>query len=327
MGHITDFNSAWIISNAGIFNRTDGHRIKLFEESVTFIAQLQNEDGSTLNPPMNRGDWIIGNWRIPNKHLPVIIGVSSGILILLFIITVLIAWRCCRYQKLKEKNLAMHSSLEEGRTPVFTPPPTNSTLPRGFPSMLVMPMSKPASPLMIHSKLTNRELISLTAETPTSKSKLGRLEESPQHQHQQVSLAPPQRHSCDDMSQVGMGCYIGFDLPDLPDLHNASPSAWTNGEHNGAKETSAGSCLSGDPELRTRSLPAWVRNKSVLQHSEHSGGHGYIKEMQHNSIAPKKNHALRHDTAALIALSKTKQDRVSLVNNEAVIVFDERTAL
>ena len=49
--------------------------------------------------------------------------------------------------------------------------------------------------------------------------------------------------------------------------------------------------------------------------------------MQHNSIAPKKNHALRHDTAALIALSKTKQDRVSLVNNEAVIVFDERTAL
>ena len=40
---VIDFNSAWIISNAGIFNRTDGHRIKLFEESVTFIAQLQNE--------------------------------------------------------------------------------------------------------------------------------------------------------------------------------------------------------------------------------------------------------------------------------------------
>ena len=41
---------------------------------------------------------------------------------------------------------------------------------------------------------------------------------------------------------------------------------------------------------------------------------------------------LRNDTAALIALSKSQQhgnppERVSLVNNEAVIVFTERTAL
>lgn len=290
----------------GRLNRTDGHRVKLFEESVTFIAQLQNDDGSSLLPPMDR-PWIIGNWRIPNKHFPVIIGVSSGILILLFTITVLIAWRCCRYQKLREKKFAMQSTVEDGRSSVFTPPPTNSTLTRSYPSILVMPMSKPASPLTVHSKLqaNQQELISLTAETPTSKRKVALLSESPQLQ---------QRHSCDDMSQVGMGCYIGFDLPDLPDLQNTSPSAWTTG-----------SCLSDDPELRTRSLPAWVRNKSQLQNNEH---HGYIKELQHNSIAPKRSHhTLRHDTAALIAQSKTKQDRVSLVSNEAVIVFDERTAL
>ena len=67
-----------------------------------FLYELQ--DGSTgLIPPMDR-PWIIGNWRIPNKHFPVIIGVSSGILILLLTITILIAWRCCRYQKLREKN-------------------------------------------------------------------------------------------------------------------------------------------------------------------------------------------------------------------------------
>jgi len=309
-----------MFSNAGHLNRTDGHRVKLFEESVTFIAQLQNEDGSTgLIPPMDR-PWIIGNWRIPNKHFPVIIGVSSGILILLLTITILIAWRCCRYQKLREKNFAMQSTVEEGRSAVFTPPPTNSTLTRSYPSILVMPMSKPASPLTVHSKLqaNQQELISLTAETPTSKRKVALLSESPQLQ---------QRHSCDDMSQVGMGCYIGFDLPDLPDLHNTSPSAWTTvTDHNGTiKNSSSGSCLSDDPEMKTRSLPAWVRNKSQQPNNEH---HGYIKEMQHNSIAPKRSHhTLRHDTAALIAQSKTKQDRVSLVSNEAVIVFDERTAL
>ena len=32
-----------MFSNAGQLNRTDGHRVKLFEESVTFIAQLQND--------------------------------------------------------------------------------------------------------------------------------------------------------------------------------------------------------------------------------------------------------------------------------------------
>ena len=46
-------------------------------------------------------------------------------------------------------------------------------------------------------------------------------------------------------------------------------------EHNGTmKNSSPGSCLSDDPELKTRSLPAWVRNKSQQQNNEH---HGYIK--------------------------------------------------
>ena len=40
---LADFSSSWMFSNAGQLNRTDGHRVKLFEESVTFIAQLQND--------------------------------------------------------------------------------------------------------------------------------------------------------------------------------------------------------------------------------------------------------------------------------------------
>ena len=34
-----DFTSGWVRE----LNRTDGHRVKLFEESVTFIAQLHND--------------------------------------------------------------------------------------------------------------------------------------------------------------------------------------------------------------------------------------------------------------------------------------------
>jgi hypothetical protein len=46
--------------------------------------------------------------------------------------------------------------------------------------------------------------------------------------------------------------------------------------------------------------------------------------------SPRPHVTLRHDTAALIALSKTRnqvQDRAALVHNEATIIFDERTAL
>ena len=45
-------------------------------------------------PPLDRA-WMIGPWRIPDYQIPVIIGVSSGVLILLLTVAILIIWRCC----------------------------------------------------------------------------------------------------------------------------------------------------------------------------------------------------------------------------------------
>ena len=128
----------------------------------------------------------------------------------------------------------------------------------------------------------------------------------------------------------------------------------TGARNTGQWAADCGRVLSGDDDLKTRSLPSWARSKNprsatdyhdkvsppplTISHSPLTNVHlasGQVKGPSMTStVAPKRQHGLRHDAAALIAMSKSKsntssagQDRVSLVNSEAVIVFDERTAL
>lgn len=56
-------------------------------------------------PPMDR-TWTIGPWPVSDYQIPIIIGVSSGILILLLTVVVLIAWHCCHAHKIRQKKKA-----------------------------------------------------------------------------------------------------------------------------------------------------------------------------------------------------------------------------
>ncbi|XP_044742940.1 uncharacterized protein LOC123305319 [Chrysoperla carnea] len=82
--------------------------------------------------------------------------------------------------------------------------------------------------------------------------------------------------------------------------------------------------------LKTRSLPAWVRSKPRPLSTEDDLAELYAKV----NFSKKRKNRMRNDEAAIIALSKsrsqflhTNKDTDSLVDNEAVIVYDERTAL
>lgn len=89
-----------------------------------------------------------------------------------------------------------------------------------------------------------------------------------------------QRRSCEDMSQLGLGGYVGFDLPDCPDsFNNSSGCASSSGNNNylhllnkkNIFKTLFYTALDFVPwvsadlesELKTRSLPAWARNKGL----------------------------------------------------------------
>ncbi|KAF5275695.1 hypothetical protein FQA39_LY06807 [Lamprigera yunnana] len=84
----------------------------------------------------------------------------------------------------------------------------------------------------------------------------------------------------------------------------------------------------GASALKTRSLPAWVRSKPRPLSTEDDLNDLYAKV----NFSKKRKNRMRNDEAAIIALSKSRsqflhKDTDSLVDNEAVIVYDERTAL
>ncbi|XP_042216182.1 uncharacterized protein LOC121862172 [Homarus americanus] len=98
-----------------------------------------------------------------------------------------------------------------------------------------------------------------------------------------------------------------------------------------------------DEAFRTRSLPAWVRNKTRPLAALDDLNTIYEKP----NWSKRRRNRMRSDAAAVIALSKsrgrllspspqvagqaaaaaTPPDTAALVENEAVIVYDERTAL
>nr|XP_018903413.1 PREDICTED: uncharacterized protein LOC109034618 isoform X1 [Bemisia tabaci] len=80
--------------------------------------------------------------------------------------------------------------------------------------------------------------------------------------------------------------------------------------------------------LKTRSLPACVRSKLKQSASADNSNDLYSKV----NFSKKRKNRMRNDEAAIIAISKSRsqylhRDTDSLVDNEAIIVYDERTAL
>ncbi|XP_046437217.1 uncharacterized protein LOC124188550 isoform X3 [Daphnia pulex] len=347
MSRVTaDHSSTWVhytgepIGPVGA-NRSDGHRVKLFEESVTFIAQLHPEDQDGMVPPLDR-TWMIGIWPVDVYQIPIIIGISSGVLLLLLFIAVLVAWRCCHFQRLREKAFAINA---EGRTPVIHSPSTGS-----YPSVLAMSMSpsKPASPSLTAARnqlaSNSCELVRLTTETPTTTmstlTTANNAVEGEDSQHQTTI----ERHSCEDMSLVGCGNYIAFDIPSFYEesLNSSSLSTSSNAVLDGSWSNCDGSLN----ELKTRSLPSWARNKPPIRSAQqHNSRHANADQKDGRCAVPiigskRSHHGLRHDAAAIMAINKTAKTtavrdngdnlsgRVSLVgHNDAVIVFNERTAL
>jgi hypothetical protein len=72
--------------------------------------------------------------------------------------------------------------------------------------------------------------------------------------------------------------------------------------------------------LKTRSLPAFLRSKQRPLSTEDDLHQLYAKV----NFSKKRKNRMRNDDAAIIALSKSHSE---CLNADAVIVYDERTAL
>ncbi|XP_060518932.1 uncharacterized protein LOC132697433 isoform X2 [Cylas formicarius] len=115
----------------------------------------------------------------------------------------------------------------------------------------------------------------------------------------------------------------------LPEISEFSPSSPQYASSSILDEAGGQDDVRADePALKTRSLPAWVRSKPRPLSTEDDLNDLYAKV----NFSKKRKNRMRNDEAAIIALSKSRsqflhKDTDSLVDNEAVIVYDERTAL
>nr|CAD7260121.1 unnamed protein product [Timema shepardi] len=72
-----------------------GHfQTQVFQQSVTLTAKMWPEDNGTA-PPSSPGGWKWGSWRIPNEHLPLLVGTVCGGALILLVLLAAIVWRCC----------------------------------------------------------------------------------------------------------------------------------------------------------------------------------------------------------------------------------------
>ncbi|XP_066246775.1 uncharacterized protein [Euwallacea similis] len=117
-------------------------------------------------------------------------------------------------------------------------------------------------------------------------------------------------------------------LPEISEFSPNSPQYASSSILDEVCGKDEGSQTSDEPALKTRSLPAWVRSKPRPLSTEDDLNDLYAKV----NFSKKRKNRMRNDEAAIIALSKSRsqflhKDTDSLVDNEAVIVYDERTAL
>ncbi|ENN77289.1 uncharacterized protein LOC109537347 isoform X2 [Dendroctonus ponderosae] len=119
-------------------------------------------------------------------------------------------------------------------------------------------------------------------------------------------------------------------LPEISEFSPNSPQYASSSilDDIGSKEGENTGQHAEQPSLKTRSLPAWVRSKPRPLSTEDDLNDLYAKV----NFSKKRKNRMRNDEAAIIALSKSRsqflhKDTDSLVDNEAVIVYDERTAL
>lgn len=116
--------------------------------------------------------------------------------------------------------------------------------------------------------------------------------------------------------------------PPMPEISEFSPPSIQYASSSILDEVGNREDSPGASSLKTRSLPAWVRTKPRPLSTEDDLNDLYAKV----NFSKKRKNRMRNDEAAIIALSKSRsqflhKDTDSLVDNEAVIVYDERTAL
>ncbi|KAK9890496.1 hypothetical protein WA026_010577 [Henosepilachna vigintioctopunctata] len=256
-------------------------------------------------------------WRVSTERLPLLAAVFCGAAVVVCLLCAFVLYRCCvmprRDKQFCLKKLDPHSSSTQSHTQ--TPIPSQAAIYAeqkssgwGYSNRLVTPVQGGPwyIPRIGAPQCTQCPGI---CPVPRSNSNPGR---SNLAQSSQSSSRKQRPH-----------------LP-IPEICEFSPQGAQYASSSILDEVNSKDedISSSGPTLKTRSLPAWVRSKPRPLSTEDDLNDLYAKV----NFSKKRKNRMRNDEAAIIALSKSRsqflhKDTDALVDNEAVIVYDERTAL
>lgn len=296
--------------------------------------------------------WFI--WGITEAQLPILVGAAAGGFVLMLTLLGLVVWRCCQRQKDKEKQYCFQKSAED----LERHHPTNNNSLRsrtsndsvvfiGTAKTICTRHAKPpedGEASKSNNAISRSHSAPLKGKEPGSGPMKSAMPKKRPHSQPlrysstDITFAPHLHHT----PQHTCSRYHTLDgqLPGIPEIKLLSTETLDS-----ESQSSSYSAydypfphhhLQIDPNsttLKTRSLPTWVRSRPRPLSTEDDLNELYAKV----NFNKKRKNRMRNDSAAAIALNKSRsqfihfafmhKDTDSLVDNEAVVIYDERTAL
>ncbi|KAF8774037.1 hypothetical protein HNY73_016637 [Argiope bruennichi] len=328
------------------------YREIILQQSVTMLAYMdRTTNSSSVSSGIAEPRMLLG---FSVNDLTILIGAAIGAAgLIIVILTALIVWHCCKLRGRPEKAYCLDnsspddSSMKQGNgtmlhsdSVVFlgTKPNQVSTRTIGIKNDICQ------SILTRSQSVPLKEGKELPKVNPVSR-QFSRKRPVSQPVHLPVAFQPgsyspkrvhPQNYRHLEDPTLG--------LPSIPEMafrssdiiQDAPPQnlyASCNALDGPCVYSSLYTTVSANTTMKTRSLPLWGRSKPRPLSTEDDLNELYAKV----SFSKKRKNRMRSDSAAAIAVNKsrtsyltipfTHKDTDSLVDNEAVVVYDERTAL
>lgn len=255
----------------------------------------------------------IGGIKFKSEDIPLVACIITSIVLLLLLLVAFLLWKCCLSSKKEKTREAINIET------IAKNVPSNQNYSSSFmdlknpqcSSRVVELIPEHDAPICWLYK--NHEFVQVpygsTGDTQPCSVRNTEIIARPMRPRSHP-VVPPTITSLDDYSlpQISEFCAHPCQYASSNILEDCCDEAFTS--HN----------------FKTRSLPSCVRHKKSVPRDSTADIYDKV------NFSKKRKNRMRNDEAAIIALSKSRsqffnKDTDTLVDNEAVIVYDERTAL
>ncbi|CAN7990670.1 unnamed protein product [Ixodes pacificus] len=304
----------------------------ILQQSVTMLAYMDKNNASAEKTPTSFWDSM---GVTHSRDLPILVGAATGAIgLIVIILTAVVIWHCCTRNGSNDKayvveNLSRSSSVSR--------PATSNMVQSDSVIFLSAKSRRPTGSRMDEASPSTEAADTMSQLHSVHISHRGGGDQYPEGPRLCNGFAGRPLSECGVRT---MGFVQPSSAPSLDgEVTLQVPSLSQCSSYNPLDESLYNPYGSSELTLKTRSLPSWGRSKQRPLSTEDDIGELYAKV----NFSKRRKNRMRNDSAAAIAATRSyhqqryltpfhtlpsaHNDTDSLVDNEAVVVYDERTAV